>query len=113
MKLIFFGGTFDPPHLGHLSIIKFCIKKFEQVVLVPAYQSPNKKNSPHASSKDRLKMLELLISKICPIGLEIKKLMSDEQFLYKVLKEGNLKANSVAKNNLNKIYDKVGLIKFN
>ena len=39
-------------------------------------------------------------------------LMNDEKFLLNVLKEGNLKANSMANNNLNKIYDKVGLLKF-
>jgi tryptophanyl-tRNA synthetase len=58
------------------------------------------------------KLIELLINKICPIGVEIKKLMNDEKFLLNVLKEGNLKANSIANNNLNKIYDKVGLLKF-
>ena len=36
-----------------------------------------------------------------------------KQFLNTVLKEGSQKANIIAKNNLNKIYDKVGLLKFN
>ena len=58
------------------------------------------------------KLTELLISKIWPIGIEIKKLLKDKKFLNSVLKEGNLKANSIANNNLNKIYNKVGLLKF-
>ena len=57
------------------------------------------------------KLTELLINKIWPIGVEIKKLLKDKKFLYSVLKEGNLKANSIANNNLNKIYNKVGLLK--
>ena len=57
------------------------------------------------------KLTDLLISKICPIGIEIKKLLKDEKFLNSVLKEGNLKANLIAKNNLNKIYNKIGLVR--
>ena len=59
------------------------------------------------------KLTELLINKICPIGNEIKKLLKDKKFLQNVLKEGNQKANLIASNNLNKIYEKVGLLKFN
>ena len=60
MKLVFFGGTFDPPHLGHLAIINYCRKIFDQVVIVPAFQTPNKKNKPVATTYQRIKMLELL-----------------------------------------------------
>ena len=59
----------------------------------------------------KTKLTELLVSKIWPIGVEIKRLLKDEKFLLSTLKEGNLKANSIAENNLNKIYSKVGLIK--
>ena len=59
----------------------------------------------------KTKLTELLVSKIWPIGVEIKRLLKDEKFLISTLKEGNLKANSIAENNLNKIYNKVGLIK--
>ena len=58
------------------------------------------------------KLTELLISKIYPIGIEVKKLLRDEKFLNTVLKEGNLKANLIAKNNLKKIYNKIGLLNF-
>ena len=59
------------------------------------------------------KLTELLISTICPIGTEIKRLQKDKKFLHSVLKEGSIKANSIANNNLGKIYDKIGLKKFN
>tara|TARA_Y100001970_G_C13940040_1_gene702700 strand:+ start:58 stop:627 length:570 start_codon:yes stop_codon:yes gene_type:complete len=60
VKLVFFGGTFDPPHLGHLAIINFCRKIFDQVVIIPAFQTPNKKDKPIAATYQRIKMLELL-----------------------------------------------------
>ena len=50
-------------------------------------------------------LTELLIEKICPIGEEIKKLLKDQKHLKSVLKEGNLKANMVANNKLNKMVE--------
>ncbi len=37
MKVCLFGGTFDPPHLGHLIIAQtiFEAEKFDQIVFVP------------------------------------------------------------------------------
>ena len=58
--------------------------------------------------KERL--TELLIEKICPIGEEIKKLLKDQKYLKSVLKEGNLKANTIANNKLNKIYNEIGIL---
>ena len=64
MNLYFFGGSFDPPHIGHLSIIQSCIMESQQFVLIPTKQSPLKDQRPTASSHHRIRMLELLISKI-------------------------------------------------
>ena len=60
MKLIFFGGSFDPPHRGHYEIIQYCCKKYDQLVLMPSTHSPLKNQPPIAESYHRLKMLELL-----------------------------------------------------
>ena len=50
MKIYFFGGSFDPPHLGHLKIIETCLNRFDMAhfILIPANQSPLKKNKPIA-----------------------------------------------------------------
>ncbi len=59
MKL-FFGGSFDPVHLGHLLVARDVMEAlgFERVVFVPAHQAPLK--DPHlASPKERLEMLRL------------------------------------------------------
>ena len=62
MKLCLFGGTFDPPHLGHLVIAEFVKESegFDIILFVPAPNPPHKgKNiSP---IKDRLEMLRLAI----------------------------------------------------
>ena len=52
-KVILFGGTFDPPHNGHIEILKACKTKFQpkRVLVMPA-------NIPHAVyGQQRFKML--------------------------------------------------------
>ena len=58
------------------------------------------------------KLSESLVEKICPIGNEIKKLLKDKDYLYKILEKGSKNADLIAKNNLKEIYDIVGLKKF-
>jgi nicotinate-nucleotide adenylyltransferase len=61
MKTCIFGGTFDPPHIGHLLIAQtvFESEHFERLIFVPANISPTKKNETNSSPKTRLKMLEI------------------------------------------------------
>ena len=61
MKTCIFGGTFDPPHIGHLLIAQtvFESEHFERLIFVPANISPTKKNGDSSSPKTRLKMLEI------------------------------------------------------
>ena len=60
MKIFFFGGSFDPPHIGHELIIKKIIPMCEKLILFPVRRSPDKSNKPLASSKHRLNMLKIL-----------------------------------------------------
>jgi nicotinate-nucleotide adenylyltransferase len=61
MKTCIFGGTFDPPHIGHLLIAQtvFESENFERLIFVPANISPTKKDETSSSTKTRLKMLEI------------------------------------------------------
>ena len=61
MKTCIFGGTFDPPHIGHLLIAQtvFESENFERLIFVPANISPTKKDETSSSPKTRLKMLEI------------------------------------------------------
>ena len=71
MNIYFFGGSFDPPHRGHLKIIQTCSNKCQQFIIMPSKQSPLKDRIPKASALHRIRMLELLISKIeYPISIE-------------------------------------------
>jgi len=58
------------------------------------------------------KLSESLIEKICPIGIEIKKLLNDVEYLHQVLEKGSKKADFIARKNLKEIYEVVGITKF-
>ena len=60
MNLYLFGGSFDPPHLGHREIINHFIKDSDLFIICPTYHSPLKESPPQASFGDRKKMLELM-----------------------------------------------------
>ena len=63
MKTCIFGGTFDPPHIGHLLIAQtvFESENFERLIFVPANISPAKKNGDSSSPNERSNMLEIAL----------------------------------------------------
>lgn len=68
---IFFGGSFDPVHNGHLALAVQIATEFDhKVSFMPLTGNPNYKAPPKASLKDRLAMLELIIN-LYPAQLEI------------------------------------------
>ena len=62
MRLGYFGGTFDPPHRGHLRLALLAADAFEldRVLLVPTGRQPLKRHAPYAGFEDRLAMTRLL-----------------------------------------------------
>jgi nicotinate-nucleotide adenylyltransferase len=51
VRLGIFGGSFDPPHVGHLLVAIDAIEalSLNRLLLVPAAQQPLKKSGPIAS----------------------------------------------------------------
>ncbi|RRA48152.1 nicotinate-nicotinamide nucleotide adenylyltransferase [Acidipila sp. EB88] len=61
MRYAFFGGSFDPPHLGHLHIARVAAERMRlgRVLLAPVGRQPLKSHEA-APFADRMRMLTLL-----------------------------------------------------
>lgn len=68
--ILVFGGTFDPPHVGHVELPRRVRDELERsagvsgrgwIVYVPASRSPHKADAPIASDADRVAMLNLAL----------------------------------------------------
>jgi nicotinate-nucleotide adenylyltransferase len=76
MNILLFGGSFNPPHLGHDIVIHQAfelIKHIEELWLLPTYNHAFGKDL--APAADRLEMCQLLIhnskkTKICSIEID-------------------------------------------
>ena len=62
MRVGFFGGSFDPPHNGHLAVAKAALQSFnlDEILLAPVALQPLKRGGGHAGFTERLRMVELL-----------------------------------------------------
>ena len=58
------GGTFDPPHVGHLALAQevYARLALDRVWFIPAGQPPHKAGKPISPAHDRLAMVELAIA---------------------------------------------------
>ena len=63
MRIAFFGGTFDPPHRGHIAIARAAITRLalDQVLVAPVATQPLKA-AAHSSFEDRLAMVRLAVA---------------------------------------------------
>ena len=61
MKVCLFGGTFDPPHIGHLLIAQTVCEaeNFDKVLFIPAFSPPHKNSI--TSIDHRINMIKIAI----------------------------------------------------
>jgi len=61
MRICLFGGTFDPPHIGHLLVAQTVCEaeRFDKILFIPAYQTPNKIDVTPV--ENRLDMLKIAV----------------------------------------------------
>jgi nicotinate-nucleotide adenylyltransferase len=64
MNIGVFGGTFDPPHVGHLLVASHVCETLglERMVFVPSSVSPHKRTGAHTPPEDRLAMVRLAVA---------------------------------------------------
>jgi nicotinate-nucleotide adenylyltransferase len=76
--VLLFGGTFDPPHRGHVELPVRVRDELERrmecvgkgwLVYVPAARSPHKEKGPAASDADRVEMLRRSLAGVERVGV--------------------------------------------
>ena len=60
-RVALYGGTFDPVHVGHLTVARGLLKLFalDEVLFVPAYHAPHKRERRVSPAHERYAMLAL------------------------------------------------------
>ncbi len=66
MRLGIYGGTFSPPHMGHISAAKAFVDtiQLDKLLIIPTYIPPHKSADDVSSPGDRLEMCRLAFSQI-------------------------------------------------
>ena len=67
MRILVFGGSFDPPHLGHAALLSAAARAVKpgRILIVPAYQAPLK-DRPATGASERLAMIRLGLLRALP-----------------------------------------------
>jgi nicotinate-nucleotide adenylyltransferase len=67
MRVLVFGGSFDPPHRGHAALLTAAAARVkpDRILVVPAFHAPLKEQAPEASAEERLALVRLgLLSRL-------------------------------------------------
>ena len=60
-KIGLFGGSFNPPHFGHLHLAETVhdVLELDEIRLIPAKKPPHKSDRAYAPAQDRFAMCQL------------------------------------------------------
>src|SRR5256886_4239493 len=60
-RIALYGGTFDPVHVGHMAVARSLLSLFalDEVLFIPAYVAPHKRERRVSPALDRYAMLAL------------------------------------------------------
>lgn len=72
MRIGVFGGTFDPPHVGHLLAASDAVEALglDRVLWVPTATQPFKREADSSPADDRLAMVRLLVGSDPRFGVD-------------------------------------------
>jgi len=79
-SIALFGGSFDPPHIGHEAIVKALLKLdfIDEVVVMPTFLNPFKSKSV-APAKLRLKWLEEIFASFKKVQIDSFEVFQDKK----------------------------------
>ena len=85
-----FGGSFNPPHSGHIKLVEYCLEKLTLagIILLPAYDAPHKEEKA-AAFRHRIHMLRLAFAHLAGrVNISIiEKYLERPSYTYKTMRE--------------------------
>src|SRR5207237_2782269 len=80
-RVALFGGTFDPPHRGHIAAAHAALEQFklDKVICVPATQSPHKVHQAATPYKFRKLMTEFAVADAAEPRFSVSEMESPEK----------------------------------
>src|SRR4030095_4408623 len=90
MKIALFGGSFDPPHIGHVAVAKHLIdsKEFDEVWVLPSFRHPFAKDL--TPFEERLALCRLAFEGLDPklkVSTEEQEAQSSQGFTIDLLRQ--------------------------
>jgi nicotinate-nucleotide adenylyltransferase len=69
MRIALFGGSFDPPHSGHIGIAEAAVERLhlDRVLMAPVGRQPLKRDQTQSPYEDRMVMVQLACAGHAPI----------------------------------------------
>ncbi len=66
MRIGIYGGTFDPPHIGHINACRQFLNAFEldKLFVIPAFVPPHKELNSNSTVQNRFEMTQIAFSTI-------------------------------------------------
>jgi nicotinate-nucleotide adenylyltransferase len=89
-KVIIYGGTFSPPHIGHIDVARAVAEqeKPDELLIIPTFLPPHKNENFGATPEQRLEMCRLSFSGIeCARVSDIEIKRGGKSYTYLTLKE--------------------------
>lgn len=79
MKIGIYGGTFSPPHLGHVRAAELFIREraLDELHIIPAGMPPHKQEDGRASSDDRLAMCRLAFAHLPEVKISDREILRE------------------------------------
>ncbi len=76
MKLGLYGGAFDPPHTGHLTIAEGVrqVLDLDRILFIPYAAGPHRTEAPVAGGEHRLAMLQACLAEVEDLAVDDREL---------------------------------------
>jgi len=88
-EIIVYGGTFDPIHNGHLSVINYIVNVYKgaKLIIVPNNKPPHKRHREITEFSHRINMVKIAVKDIANVTVSYMEQSNDIHYALNTLNE--------------------------